>query len=391
MHDRALTSLRAEDWLAVVRNLALAFGATHEAIEAWLEYGGHDNLRVLRDGERPAACLLQIPMGQYFGGASVPMLGVAGVAVAPEDRGRGHARASMQAFVRQAAAEGWPLAGLYASTHTLYRGVGFEHAGYRFRHTIAIEQLVTREARGRVVALADVDRAEVRACHAAFGALHDGALDRGPYIWHRVHRVRGVEYLGFGARDDDGRLGGYLYLHQSQRSLGVFDIHLSDLAFTEAWAGRRLLEFLANFAMVGVDLMFHGGPTHPLFELLPQQRQRSELLDSWLLRIVDVRRALAARGYAPAVHADVHLDVDDPLVSANHGRFVLRVRDGQAVVESGGRGDLRTSARGLACMYSGYATPAQAAALDLVAGEPAVLRAAAGVFAGGTPWMSDMF
>ncbi|MCY0987701.1 GNAT family N-acetyltransferase [Nannocystis sp. ILAH1] len=391
MHERALTDFRAGDRSAVVRNLALAFGATHESIESWMEFAGFDNLRVLRDGERPAACLLQIAMGQYFGGVSVPMLGVAGVAVAPEDRGRGHARALMHAFVPEAAAAGWPLAGLYASTHTLYRGVGFEHAGYRFRHTIPFAQLAARETRGRVVPLADDDRPEVRACHAAFGALHDGALDRGPYIWHRIHKFRGVEYLGFGARDDDGRLAGYLYLHQSQRSLGVFDILLSDLAFTEAWAGRRLIEFLANFAMAGVDLVFHGGPTHPLFELLPQQRQRSELLDSWLLRIVDVPRALAARGYSPAVHADVHLDVDDPLVPANHGRFVLRVQGGQAVVEPGGRGDLRTTARGLACMYSGYATPAQAAVLGLVSGEPAVLRAAAGVFAGGTPWMSDMF
>ncbi|MDC0673697.1 GNAT family N-acetyltransferase [Nannocystis radixulma] len=391
MHDRALTPLRDDDRPAVLRTLALAFGATQQGIEAWVAVAGADHFRVLRDGARPAACLLEIAMGQFFGGVSVPMLGVAGVAVAPEDRGRGHARAMMQAFVREAAAAGWPLAGLYASTHTLYRGVGFEHAGYRFRHTVPLTQMVAREARGQLVALSDADRDDIHACYTAFAALHDGALDRGAYIWSRVRKLRDLEFTGFGVRDDDGRLAGYLYLHQSRRPDGRFDLVLSDVVFLEAWAGRRLVEFLANFAMYGVDLVFHGGPTHPLLELLPQQRHQSELLDSWLLRIVDVPRALAARRYAPAVSAELHLEVDDPLVPANHGRFILHVQGGRGEVEPGGHGHLRTGVRGLACMYSGYTTPAQAALLGLVAGDPAVLRAAAGVFAGGTPWMSDMF
>jgi predicted acetyltransferase len=77
----------------------------------------------------------------------------------------------------------------------------------------------------------------------------------------------------------------------------------------------------------------------------------------WLTRIVDVPQALAARGYPKDVSGEVHLEIHDDLLPANHGRFLLRVDEGQAEVTAGGRGSLVTDIRGLAPLYSGFLPP----------------------------------
>src|SRR5262245_24322205 len=109
------------DLSAVARILALAFAGTPEGVVEWVRNGGPENLRGLREGEAVTACLLRIPMGQYFGGASVPMLGIAGVGVAPENRGGGRALRLMRDSVQEAVSEGWPVMGLYASTQAVDR------------------------------------------------------------------------------------------------------------------------------------------------------------------------------------------------------------------------------------------------------------------------------
>ena len=96
------------DHAAVVRMLRHAFASDPAGSEAWMKIGGEGNFRTLVDSSRPAATLLRIPMVQYFGGRSAKMLGIAGVAVAPEDRGRGYAGRMMLACVRAAHGEGCP-------------------------------------------------------------------------------------------------------------------------------------------------------------------------------------------------------------------------------------------------------------------------------------------
>lgn len=389
--DLELSCMRPDDLPQVVRTLALAFGGAPEGVAEWLSLAGHDSIRLLREGGRPVATLTRVPMGQYFGGRSVPMLGIAGVGVPPELRGRSFAKRLMQGCIRDAAREGWALSTLFASTHTLYRAAGYERAGHRFTCTAPSAHLPAFERAGRVVPLDDPSHDSVRALYAGWASAFNGMLDRGPYCWARVRKFREQLYQGFMTLDGAGKPDGYLFLSQARRPDGKFDLILSDVAFASPEAGRRLVGFLAGFGMMMNDLIFSGGATHPLLMLLPQQRARVELRDDWMLRVVDVEKALSARGYPPGVDAEVHMNVTDELVPANAGNWVLRVAGGRGKVSRGGSGDLQLSPNGLACLYSGYYTPTQAALAGLAQGPAEVLAGATGVFTAGSPWMTDFF
>jgi predicted acetyltransferase len=393
----------ARDLDTTARMIALAFGGTPEKSRDWLTSAGLDNLRIVRDADRTVATLLRIPMGTFFGGRSVPLLGIAGVAVAPEERGRGQAAFLMHSFVRSAYEEGWALAGLYASTHRLYRKFGYEHAGHRFCYNIP---LVRIDADGplssgaaptddlRLTTLTEHDDPEIRACYSSFAAMYEGTLDRGPYIWSRIRKMRDDTYTGFGVRDGKGTLRGYLFMTQQRSSpSGRFSVALTDFVFNDEAAGRRLWGFLHDFSMMGEDLTFYGGPTHPALQLLRQQRHTVELKDDWLIRVIDVKRALESRGYSPAIRADLSLHITDDVIPENAGHWTLRIADGRATAEKSPTtsSTLRVTARGLATIYSGFNSARQAKLLGLADGDEPALAMADSVFARSTPWMSDMY
>ena len=71
------------------------------------------------------------------------MAAVAGVAVAPEDRGRGTGRALMTALLDHIAADSYPLSMLYPATMPLYRSLGWELAGHTYAAAIPARSLRT--------------------------------------------------------------------------------------------------------------------------------------------------------------------------------------------------------------------------------------------------------
>jgi predicted acetyltransferase len=386
--------LQGEEELPEVgRLVSHAFAGPVEGAMEWLRAAGLHHLRVLREGGSPVASLLRIPMGQFFGGKSVPMMGVAGVAVAPEVRGRGLARRLMQEALREMHAEGWPISALYPSTQALYRQVGYEQAGHRFMIRVPLTQIDVRERSAEVTALREGSTSAVEDCYRAFASSQHGWLDRGEYCWARVREMRGERYHAFGVPGQDGREGldGYAFFAQRRKDSGRHDLIVSDVAFRTPHAGRRLLGLFADFATVGDELVLHGGPHHPLLWLLGQQRYTITLRDFWMLRITDVTRALEARGYATPVRAEVHVAIQDGLIDANARRFILRVEGGRGGVQPGGSAEVRLGANALAALWSGFATPAQLRVLGAIEGPDSALEALSGIFASGTPSMTEMF
>lgn len=388
---------------SVTRLISLAFASPPDKAAEWLGNAGLSNVRVLcRPRRTPEACLVRMPMGQYFGRCAIPMEGVAGVAVAPESRGRGLALNLMRELVREIAHEGVPLTALYASTQSLYRQVGYEQAGHRFTTSIPVHSIPANGGRsgGRstpVRPLTDADSDSVRACYSNFAREFNGTLTRGPYNWARVKKFRDDDFSGFGVEDGSGGVAGYLYLSQTRKpATGRHDLAISDLAFTTPEAGRELLGFLAGFGTMADSVVLHGAPLHPIANLLPQQSFEVTKRDYWMLRITDLPRAITMRGYPNGLRTSFTLSISDALVPRNAGLWRISIDAGRATAErldeagSDSRA-VQADIRGFAGIYSGLYTARQAAMIGAASGDEPAIAAMDSVFSGGTPWMSDMF
>jgi predicted acetyltransferase len=378
--------------------ISTAFGGPVKDCEEWVRSQGLTDLRSVErssDG-RVDACLRRIEMGQFFGGRSVPMVGIAGVAVAPEARGQGLARWMMRRCLEEMYEKGEPLSALYASTQPLYRQVGYEQAGHRLSFTVPMSEVDAHERGGggswETVGIEEFER--LAPAYRSFAARFDGMLDRGAYVWKRKFDLRGQKGIGYASRPSPGApIDAYAVVVQKRKDSGRITVELSDLAFLDAAAGRRLLGMVRDYASMADELIFYGAPNHPLLSLLSQQRAAGASKEFWMLRLVRAADALRLRGYSAAVDAEVHLHVSDATLPGNQGPLVLRVKDGRGEVTPGGRGEVRVSERALASVYSGFGSPAglRLGGAEIDGSERALATLNAVFGGGGAPWMADFF
>ena len=401
---------------AFARVLSHSFGRSEQETALWVATHERANLRVLAEHGSVIAGMCLVRMGQHFNGLRVGMVGIQGVGVAPNARGRGAASDLMDRTLRELQTEGVPLSTLYPANQTLYRRSGYEQAGHRFEVRVPLHRIAQRGVmkggdglsvrEGRVQG---ADAAKVRSVYAAFAAACQGSLDRNALIWKRIEFPPPI-------RTEPARLfliergrvtEGYVYLTQTASpnaaGAGRYDVVVHDMAAITTSAARRLWAFLAGYSTIGIDLVWMTGPTNPLLLALPEQTYKPMTLkDHWMLRIVDLKGAMHERGWPAGMDATLTMNVKDVLLRENNGRWALRVRDGEASTRrlpgrsstgrSGGLG-ISCDIGALATLYAGFQAAPQLAMDGRVQGSPESLELAAAVFAStrGVPMLTDMF
>jgi len=379
-----------DELLALADILTEAFSIEPNRIRERFDFIGYQNLRVLSHDADIAGGLWLIPMGQFFGGRSVPTAGIAGVGVRPDHRGHGVAHDLMSRTMNELHDQTMPLSGLYPATQALYRQSGFEQAGHRFEINLRLDSIRVRERAATMRRLEESDRPRVEALYRQVAQSRNGYLDRVEYLWDRVFRPMGEATRGYGVFEGD-ELEGYLYLKHRDKVDGYYHLSLTDFVFSTPRAGRRLLSFLAGHSSMAGEVRWFGAPNDPAFYLLSEQRFKMLFRYYWMVRITHVEAALTARGFPSGMDAELHLEVADDVILGNNGKFVLNVADGVGQAKKGGRGDMRIDVRALAALYTGFLSAEALKTVGRIEGADEVLRRASAIFAGPTPAMADMF
>jgi predicted acetyltransferase len=373
----------------VARSLAVP----PERAQAWMERLGAANLRLVRRGAEIVAGLGLVPMGHWFGGRSVPCVGISAVAVAPEHRSRGIGAEMMRTALEEARRDGAALSSLYPATYPVYRGAGYESAANRLRYRIPLTSLGTGAREPEMREATPDDHAAIRALYEARAKTTSALVDRTRYFWQRIFEPPTQEdaraYLVVG----DAGAEGYVVVWNKPGAspLAPNELTVRDVVVRTPRAARRIVRFLADHRSIATTLSLVAGPGDPL--LLQVREERVEITDvqRCMLRVVDVRAALEKRGWSPAVRGEVHLDVRDALLRENARRCVLEVAGGRAEVREGGTGAVAIDVRGLAALYTGYLGAEELRAAGLCDGPDADLALASTFFAGPAPWLADHF
>lgn len=358
----------------------------------WQTYSsllGWENYRVIRHRGHVIGGLGIYHMGQWFGGRSLPMAGIAAVGVAPEHRGRGTAAELLTLTLKELHASCVPLSTLYASTVRLYRKVGYEQAGNACLFSVPTSSLIPtdRNPAIRPVAPACQEVFQELYCQQAKGT--NGNLDRNKAIWKRILQPPEDVVYAYLVGPEDKPEGYIIFSHQPDAR--GYSLRVRDLVTLTPAAGRSVWTFFANHRSLANEIRWIGPAVEPLLAFLPEQTYKVVHLERWLLRVVDVPKALVLRGYPAGVEAELHLEVWDNLLPENNGRFILAVSEGRGEVTPGGRGELRLDIRGLASLYTGLFTPHQLQVIGQIEATAVALSTAARLFAGSEPWMYDQF
>ncbi|GGO29007.1 GNAT family N-acetyltransferase [Micromonospora parathelypteridis] len=393
VHVRELT---ADDLDAAWELGRFAFGSDPQRpAHASAEVPGLTRYGAFDDAGRLVGKAVDLHHDQWWTGRAVPAADVAGVAVAPEARGRGVARAMLTALLRGAHERGAAISALYPTVAAPYRACGWEAAGVLRTVDLRTAALPRHRpaAHLSVRAGTPADLPAVSALYERVTRHRNGMLTRRGELFDSFAADRGLPGDGVTLVEADGDLVGYA-TWQRGRGYGADSVLTVDEALaTTADAARELVGVLGSWASVAPTLRFCPLDGDAVSTHLPLESAREHERDLWMHRPVDIARAVGARGWPAHASGTVDFALADPLAEWNTGTWRLTVADGAAELSRiSGEADLRLDVRGFALLYAGAAQAravAQAGLLHHAAGvDPSALDL---LGAGGPAQLLDYF
>ncbi|MFF0471170.1 enhanced intracellular survival protein Eis [Micromonospora zamorensis] len=374
----------------------VAFGATSEraasttvAVPGMSRYGAFD------DSGRLVGKAVDLHHDQWWSGRAVPAADVAGVAVAPEARGRGVGRAMLTALLAGARERGAAVSALYPTVAAPYRACGWEAAGVLRTVDLATAALPRHRPSPDLTVRAGTpaDLKAVADLYERVARHRNGMLTRRGELFDFFAADRGLPGDGLTLVEDHGDLVGYA-TWQRGRGYGADSVLTVDeaLAVTPD-AAREIVGVLGSWASVAPTLRLCPLDGDAVSPHLPLESARDHERDLWMHRPVDVARAVSARGWPAHARGVVDFGLTDTLAEWNTGTWRLTVADGAAeLTRVDGEADLRLDVRGFALLYAAAAparSVAQAGLLHHSAGvDPAALDL---LGAGGQAQLLDYF
>ena len=328
-----------EDWAAVFDLLAHAFHdhPTPEERDVEASVVEPERTLVAQDGATIVGHAAAYTRELTVPGAIVPAAHVTLVAVAPTHKRRGLLTRMMHRQLREVAAAGRePIAALWASETKIYPRFGYGPAAQRLRM-----QIMMREVRPpaplapgspdrlRLVVPRDAIH-ELSKVYERLRPMRTGWSSRDDRWWRFVladlesHREGATALHGVVYDTPDGPSGYALWRTKSRWDPRGPDaeVQVQEVVADDPAAYAALWHFLLTIDLARSVTVPFAALDEPLQYLVDEPRRLgSSLADGLWIRIIDLPKALAARAYAAP--ADVVLDVTDPVLEQNTGRWRL--------------------------------------------------------------------
>ena len=256
-----------------------------------------------------------LELALFFQGVEFPMAGVAGVAVAPEQRGQKIAQKMIEHALQQFHEQQISLSMLYPFQHGFYRKLGWAWVGETRQYRVSARHLPLYPERMQVIPYRDDLEASIKAVYQQAAPQHNGWLQREPHRWKGYFKPEaGEEIYGYA---ESGTLLGYMVIEfthleptKTQAAIAVQEW----VALTAA-AYRGLIGFLASLRDQVTTIVWNTDPQDPFPHLLSEQRcdpalppqpfefglthRFGAIGGGFMWRLVDVVKALELRPIHP--------------------------------------------------------------------------------------------
>lgn len=327
-------------------------------------------------------------------GPLVPIGAVTAVGTLPQYRRQGLLRQVMARSLADMREEGRPLVMLWASFGAIYQRFGYGLASHYVGYRIDPRGMALREPRAwggsvRLVA-PDAARGVMERLYARQTEGRTLLIERPQSWWdHRLLEVGRHEHRSHVAvaLDAAQEPRGYALYRTAEDMQADFEpggdqsMVVQDFVALDLDAHLALWEFLRGHDLVKQVKFEHVAEDDPIVDLLHEPRElRRQTGDGMWLRVVDVARALEARGYDE--DGTVTLGVRDGFCTWNDGTYRLRVDGGVGRVERiEGGAEMTMPVAALASLLSGFRSATHLARAGRAEGDAEALRRADRLFA----------
>jgi predicted acetyltransferase len=325
----------AEDWDEIARVLNDAFNDDFDEASAEVERAIFEPARTVvatQEGTvAGAASIFTRDLG--VPGAVIPAAHVTMVGVGATHRRQGLLTHMIGLLHEGAGTLGESVAVLWASEGRIYQRFGYGLAARRVTMEAGTSEIAFLEPAEHAGTVRAVDAAAVDVFAPVFDtvrASRPGWSSRNEQWWAYVlddtpSRRQGLGALRAVVHDGPSGVDGYLLW----RVKGDWDdagpngtVHVRELIAANPVAYRALWQFALSVDLTRHARIGFAAPDEPLqFMVTEPRRLETRVSDALWVRILDLPAALTARRYAAPI--DVVIEIDDPGIPANAGRWRL--------------------------------------------------------------------
>ena len=248
-------------------------------------------------GDELAARAVALELGTWFAGRELRTCGVAGMTVAAEHRGQGLTHPLLAELLLAARDRGEVIATLFATAPGIYRRLGFETISTvdQVQVPITSAAAVRRGEPVRLRRATIADAPALREAYRDWARARHGALTRtGAAVERTDEELIGDQDAVTLAVSASGEVLGYASWDRgtlSERTLTV-----TELLACSPHAYRALWRMFGAFAMKVDRVLLHAPAGDVARSFLPAKHWQVVAQEPYMLRVLDLPAALAARG-----------------------------------------------------------------------------------------------
>jgi predicted acetyltransferase len=349
--NRRIRSVRKKERGQIPGLYDNAYHAGLETTRNWI--GPLENTRAIVEEGRIVSMLQITPFRIWVGGREVTMGGIGGVATRSDRLGKGYAAALMADSVRRMREMGLWTSGLYPFSYAYYRKFGWELCA----QTIVYEGL----KRDGIAVSGETD--PVRLCpggerpdlldtaYRNFARGHNCCVVRTRRMWAEALARSGEAYLIGDRRHPTG-----YFLADYKPAEGGVEMVVRELACSGDRAYGSFFKFLSRLPAQVDRFTVHASPGALLWKHFKEPFACKTVLRPGLqFRVVDVRRALEARGFPEDVDGSAVFSVRDEFAPWNRGPWRMEISGGRCgIKKSSAPPDFDCSIQTFSELYSGF-------------------------------------
>lgn len=300
----------------------------------------------------------------------VPLSGIGGVATLPEYRKQGAVRSILTRILEEEYEKETPLSALLPFSYAFYARFGYAQCCEQMEYSLPVQELEIYPGPERVQMVQEGDDlTPFKAIYHRFTQGQNLALLRTDSVWkdilyHNPYKERCYTYLLFRQEEPIA----YVVLKAENDHGYHCDIRVRQLAWVDDAAFKSLLGFLGSLSAQYDTLYLILPRLFDFISYIPEAwHVNGRYKHGFCARIVNLPLFLSFLHYPMEKNCFV-VEVSDPILAKNNGRFCVSYEQGEAVsVERTNKeADFSTDIGTLVQLCLGYAAPSQRVSQFLV-------------------------
>jgi predicted acetyltransferase len=366
------------DRVHFVVSYSFASDRTDEGRTAMRHLEDLTNAYVLLEDREIVASLRIYDFNVLINGAPVPMGGVSAVACLPEHRRKGYIGQLLRYALERMRENGQPLSALFTPHPSLYRRYGWMVAAAQAKTTFNPKEVaahVKAPAAGRALRVTEEDWPLLESIYKEYTVGRTGWQLRSERWWkqavfRRLYDDKRTPWDVAVWENGAGEQSGYVsYSAMRPSDFGKSTLCVGELIALDRDAYLGLLRYVLSHDLVD-EIMWHAPLDEPLGLALEDSDHRifrREYWDDFMLRVVDVEKAVAARpAGSGAPEGAFTVAISDASAPWNSATWRIESSGGRLIATKvSGAADITTDAATFAAIYDGFLRTTDAARTGL--------------------------